>query len=104
MAAAYYRYIGEREKEFIEKQDMIRSNSKVMFFTPVRYENGEVAQRRLALPHRPVWRIGPIPESQMPSFDKLPLRVVGPANGHPGGGVECATSETVHLFAFKKLL
>jgi hypothetical protein len=103
VAAAYYRYIGEREKEFIEKQDTVRSLSRVTFFTPDRYDSNEVAQRRLALPRRPVWRIGPIPDSQMPSFDRLPLRVVGPANGHPGGGVECATSHPVHLFAFKKL-
>ena len=95
----YYRYVGEAELAYISATREIRSLSAVTHFTPDRYDDPDEAQRFLALERRPQFRLGPIPEDEMPEFDAVPLRDVefkGP--GRPGGGTEVATTATVSLF------
>ncbi len=98
MVTTYYRYVHDGEKNSIEDSGMIRSKSGLTWFTPDRYETAAEAEKFLALPSGRNWRVGPIPSDEMPDFDKVPLRPVAPANGQPGGGVECATSLPIYLF------
>lgn len=103
VANLLYRYVSSAEKEFIEHQGIILSRSRITYFTPDRYDDPSEAQAKLALADVPEWRIGGIPEGQMPDFDALSLRVVNPAYRQPGGGVQCATSRPVYLFAMTRL-
>lgn len=82
---------------------MIESKTEVTYFTPDRYDDPREAQAKLALANLPEWRIGGIPDSQMPDFDALSLRVVSPWGKQPGGGTQCATSRPVYLFAMTRL-
>lgn len=95
----YYRYVGEAELAYINANREIRSLSGITHFTPDRYDDPDEAQRFLALERRPQYRVGPIPEGEMPEFDAVPLQEVefkGP--DRPGGGTEMATTATVRLF------
>ena len=103
MAILLYRYVSAAEKQFIEETGMIRSSSGITYFTPDRYEDPVEARSMLALAATPEWRIGGIPDVQMPDFDALPMRVVSPGAGQPGGGTQCATSRPVYLFGITKL-
>ena len=67
------------------------------WYTTTRYTDPVPAQEELALPHFPSHRIGPIPEDEMSTFDILP-RIVAPAFGQPGGGVEARVTGQVFVF------
>ena len=103
METSYYRYVGDAEKKSIEDEGTIQSKYALTWFTPDRYDSAVEAKKCLALSSPPNWRIGPVPSGEMPDFDKVPLRPVAPANGEPGGGVECATSRPVYLFKMVQL-
>lgn len=103
MITTYYRYVDDAEKNSIDQSGFIQSKSGLTWFTPARYDTATDAQKFLALPFLRNWRVGPIPSDEMPDFDKVPLRPVAPAHGHPGGGVECATSHPIYLFKVVKL-
>lgn len=99
-ATGFYRYVRTVEKLAIESEKCIKSASLtgITWFTPDRYDTQSEAQMYLALPARPDHRVGPIPADEMPAFDHARLRVVQPFGGQPGGGLECATTDELHLF------
>jgi hypothetical protein len=103
---AFYRYVDKNEKDLITKEKRIQPGpgQSYKYFTPDRYDSGADAERWLALHYRPEYRIGPIPADEVPDFDHIPLRVVGPANGQPGGGLEAATTQPLYLFEYHGLL
>lgn len=103
MPIAYYRYVGVAEKQHVEGGRSVYSYSGLTFLTPDLYPSAEEARKRLALPTLPVYRAGPFHEHELPPLT-VPHRVVAPANGQPGGGVECAVSEPIVLFGFRELL
>lgn len=95
----YYRYVGEAELAYIRANREVRSLSGVTYFTLDRYDDPDEAQRFLALERRPQFRVGPLPEDEMPEFDALPLQDVEfKGADRPGGGTEVATTATVSLF------
>lgn len=69
----FYRYIGQQEANDIDQHRVIRSRSGTTWFTPNRYDNATQAQRELALPTSPAYRVGPIPADELPDFDAAPL-------------------------------
>lgn len=97
----YYRYVSAQELAHIRTSRTVRSRSEVTYFTPDRYDDPNLAQQRLAMPHVPEYRVGPIAADRMPDFDVVPLQPVGFVDpSRPGGGVEAATSGEVRLFGF----
>ena len=102
---SFYRYVDQKEAIMIEELRRIEPTpgTGVKWYSVDRYESGADAQRHLALRHVPTHRVGPIPVSQMPDFDAHPFRVVSPAFGQPGGGVEAATTQTLYLFDISAL-
>ena len=80
----YYRYVSRAELKFILRNFYIMSRSGFTYFTYERYDDADRAQKRLALERRPEYRIGPIPEEEMPF---IPYKgVVPPTPLFPGGG------------------
>ncbi len=98
----FYRYISHPlEKRQIIESRVIRSANPFSFgtwYTPNRYDNARAAQQFLSLPDEPTNRIGPIENYKIPNFNIVPLRLVAPAYGQPGGGLEACTSYTIYLF------
>ena len=105
-SAGFYRYVSMLEKQATENNKRIKSTSSsgVTWFTTDRYRSKTDAQTYLALPAIPDYRVGPIPADEMPSFDHAPIQVVQPGHGHPGGGVECATTDELLLFDLYPLI
>lgn len=95
-----YRYTDSGEAAAIQRDQRIEPGpGKICkWYTPDRYDVGADAEKFLALAYTPTHRIGPIPSDDLPDFDHVPLRVVGAANGQPGGGLEAATTQTMYLF------
>jgi len=102
MGIFFYRYVGDAEKQYIDQNKMIRSQSGKTYFSPDLYETATDARQRLALPALPAWRVGPIPADEMPDFDAVALQAASPKYGQPGGGLECATNHTVYLLGFSR--
>lgn len=102
MLIEFYRYISMKEEvNQIHREKKIKTiNSKAegTWFTIIRYDESDEAQKMLSLPNKPTYRIGPVPAEQMPSFDVIPLRHVAPAHGQPGGGIEACTSGEIRIF------
>lgn len=97
----YYRYPDDpteitQIKDERKIQNMSVAAGALTYYSPTRYSNVGHAQRDLALPSPPTHRVGPVPEPVMPTF-RVPLRIVGAANGQPGGGLEAATQDEVWL-------
>ena len=104
MSTVFYRYVNQEERDFIEREGMIKSrSSRGTFFTTRRYDTSAKAQKDLALERPPKYRIGPIPGDEMPEFDKRSLQPVGVSGSQPGGGLEGATAHAVYLFAVTPL-
>jgi hypothetical protein len=102
VAIEFYRYISDpaEASQILHDRKIQSKNAKTGYrtwYSPTRYDNPNDAQRELALPNLPIYRIGPIPGDQMPTFD-IPLRSVSPAFGQPGLGVEVRTAFPVWLF------
>ena len=96
----FYRYVSSSEMGRIRETRQIGSRSGVTYFSPDRYDDAQEAYRRLALPRPPDFRVGPIPDDEMPDFDVVPLMSVGFVDPNRlGGGTEAATSRPVRLFA-----
>ena len=70
------------------------------WFTNQRLRDAAEAEMVLALPNRPRYVVGPVPEDEMPFFDVCCARVVDPAYGNPGGGVEFCTTQQVEVFGW----
>lgn len=68
------------------------------WYSPKRYEDPAEALAELAIKRAPDYRVGPIPADEMPDFDVNGMRVVAPANGQPGGGLEVCTTGEAHIF------
>ena len=100
---AFYRYVDDSEKTFVERNHFIMSRSGFTWFTPDVYNSAAQAKAMLALDQVPVWRIGPIRAEDMPDFDHCALRTVGPTADEDGGGWECATTMRVVLFTVTRL-
>ena len=98
---AYYRYTDDTEAAIIQEHSRIERapHQTCKWYTPNRFESGEDARRFLALAYTPTYRIGPIPEDELPDFDHAPLRLVGPNFGQPGGALEAATTQSFYLFS-----
>lgn len=96
----FYRYVNNVEKLFIMERKTIQStmNPQGTYYTPDRFENPNDAQRYLSLRSVPENRVGPIFNFAMPVFDVIPLRVVPPAHGQPGGAYEACTSHPLYIF------
>jgi hypothetical protein len=96
----FYRYTDEVEAAAIRQSQRIEPGAGrvTKWYTPDRYDTGLDARRFLALRYTPVYRVGPIPEDELPDLDHAPLRVVQPAYGQPGGGLEVATTKPMYLF------
>jgi hypothetical protein len=101
----FYRYTDDTEAEEIKKINRIEPapNQICKWFSPDCYDTGSEAQRFLAIRYTPTYRVGPIPSDELADFDHTPLRVVAPAHGQPGGGLEAATTQTVYLFSITRL-
>ena len=101
----FYRYTDDTEAGEIRENNRIEPapNQICKWFTPDRYDTGEEAQRFLAMRYIPTHRVGPIPSDELPDFDHIFLRVVAPAHGQPGGGLEAATTRIAHLFSITRL-
>lgn len=104
MATVYYRYICDisERNQLVAERKIYSMNPTMGFttwYTPTRYDDPFTAQRELALPAAiiPIYRAGPVPENVMPPLTIGPRRVA-PAFGHPGGGIEIATTNPVWLF------
>lgn len=95
-----YRYVGQEEMDFILRTGIIQSKSPKTFYTRDYYTSASEAQRRLAMSSRPKFRVGPIPEGIMPSFDAVAEGRAQPAFGMRGGGHECATAQPLVLGDF----
>lgn len=96
----FYRYTDHVEAALIHQYNKIElgPNQTCKWYTPDRYDTGADAQRFLAMHYTPTYRIGPIPSDELPDFDHSQLRVVGAANGQPGGGLEASTTKTMYLY------
>jgi len=91
----YYRYVSRAELKFILRNFYIMSRSGITYFTYERYDDADRAQERLALERRPEYRIGPIPEEEMPF---IPYKgVVPPTPLFPGGAPEIYITEPLFL-------
>ena len=99
----YYRYVGDDENEFVERNHIIESHSGITWLTPDVYNTGAEAREMLALEKNPLWRIRPIPAEEILEFDHCPLRRVGPDNNEDGGGWECATTRPIRLYTVTRL-
>ena len=101
----FYRYVDDVEEAVIRAMGMIAPapSSLSKWYTPDRYDTGLEAQQYLALRNTPTYRIGPIPSDEIPDPDHVQLRVVAPAFGQPGGGLEVATTKTHYLFEIRRL-
>jgi hypothetical protein len=104
MAILYYRYISDisERNQLVTERKILSMNATTGYetwYTPMRYDNLSIAQRELALPAAvmPIYRVGPVPENLIPPLTVGPRRV-SPAFGHPGGGIEIATTDPVWLF------
>ena len=95
----FYRYVDVRENKQIKKDKRIAlaPGQTFKYYTPDRYDRAADAQRFLALSYPPHYRVGPIPDDELPNLH-VQLRSVAPANGQPGGGQEVATTQTLFLF------
>jgi len=85
-----YRYIGELEKQIVEKDGKIDTpeDIKEKYFSPDGfYSSGYKSQSYLALPCKPVYRIGPIDVKTIQDGKIIPQRAWA-AFGHHGGGWE----------------
>lgn len=102
MASNYYRYTGEEEKVFIEERRCVRSLSGLTFLTPDCYDDARQAEKLLALPTPPIWRIGPIAGDSLPAVETGPRRVF-PRFGKRGGGREIAVRGSIQYPAAVKL-
>lgn len=98
----FYRYISHpiEVQQIIERRIVRTTNPFVSgtWYTPSRYENPQGAQQYLSLPDEPTNRVGPIPIQKIRYFNIVQLRIVGPAYGQPGGGLEGCTTSIVYLF------
>jgi hypothetical protein len=101
----FYRYTDAKEAAIIQEQGRIdrAPHQTCKWYSPNRFESGEEARRYLALAYTPTYRIGPIPQDELPDFDHAPLRVIGPNFGMPGGGLEAATTQPFYLFSMTPL-
>src|SRR6266487_6026018 len=92
----YYRYADAIEAGLImlERKIAPAPGQNYKFYTTDFYDRATDAQRYLALSYLPKYRIGPIPEDEIPTFQIQP-RIVSPTNGQPGGGREAATMHTL---------
>jgi len=63
----------------------------------MRFDDPALAQAYLALPNTPRFRVGPIPDTMMPPFNRTDLRPVAMRYGERGGGIEGRTGEPVFL-------
>ena len=102
---AFYRYTDDNEAAIIQQQGRIERalHQTCKWYTPNRFESGEEAQRYLALAYTPTYRIGPIPEDELPDFDHASLRLVAPNFVMPGGALEAATTQSFYLFTVTPL-
>jgi hypothetical protein len=66
----------------------------------MRFAEPAQAQRLLALDHQPRYRVGPIPDDEMPAFDVCGPQRIEPAGGQPGGGIEVCTTSEIFMFGF----
>jgi len=96
----FYRYVDNVEARIIQEVRRLAPTPgrDCKWYSPNRFESAEEALRYLALAYLPTFRVGPIPERELPEFDYAPLRVVSPAWGQPGGGIEAATTQVFYLF------
>ena len=101
MPTGFYRYISSPGEvtQIVDQRKVHSTNAytrHATWYTPTRFDIPADAQRELALPSAPTHRVGPISAAEMPSF-AIGLRVVAPAFGSPGGGVEAYTYDPVWL-------
>jgi hypothetical protein len=107
-----YRYVSEAERHFIEANSFVQSFWEITWFAvdpPSLYLRNHDAVEHLALSSDRQWRFGPIPADEAPTWDVAPPRTVVPQQTPEGrwvmgGGTECATSETLWLQGFHRLL
>ncbi|MDX1992115.1 MAG: hypothetical protein SF029_06985 [bacterium] len=102
MPTVYYRYVSYLpELEQLRDERKIQSTNPTTqyrtWYTTERYDSPDIAQQRLALKTRPLYRIGPISAEAMPDLTLGPRRVA-PDFGQPGGGIEVAIDHPVWLF------
>ena len=97
----YYHYIYESAEVMQIKDDRRIQSMQVSlnpetWYSPTRYDNPSQAQRELSILKSPTHRVGPIPDTAMPTFHKA-LRLAPADHGQPGGGLEAATRDPVWL-------
>lgn len=101
----YFRY-ASHEAEIVQARDqgIVKTTNPYgaghTYFTDVDLTDPVAAQHLLALPAEPKYSLGPLSEEQMPTFDICSARVIAPAYGRLGGGIEYCTSGSVRLFGF----
>ena len=97
----FYRYIShpmEINNLFEEKTvKTTKPFAQKTYFTTLRETNPTTTQRKLSLPDRPVYRVGPFSTAEMPDLI-INFRIAAPAHGHPGGGIEVAIRRRIHIF------
>ncbi len=100
----FYKYADDYETNLIRQDRSIAPApwQTCEWLSPDRYNSAADAQQYLSLQYRPTQRIGPIPDDLL-DFDYVPLRSVGQKSGQPGGGLEAATTQTIHLFSMTPL-
>jgi len=101
MVREYYRYT-EDQQEIRQLSDDRKIESTVSstnqtWYSPNRYPDSSKAENKLALSITPDYRLGPVSQIKMPTFNKIVQRVPT-RNGKPGGGVEIAVTDPVWLF------
>ena len=107
---AVYRYLSWAEWYSIGHTQQIHSLSGVTYFAiapPSRYDTVASVIENLAVVGKEM-RFGPIPLDEVPDFDVVSPRTVGPQqlpNGRwvAGGGTEAATSGIVYLTCSTRL-
>lgn len=101
MKVEFYRFVSDRsEVDQIVHERRVQSRNPhsnyATWYTPTRYDNPDLALAELALPQCPTHRFGPISADALPGMDVY-LRVVQPAYGQPGRGIEIRTSSPIWL-------
>ena len=97
----FYRYVGRAEKASIDKSGVIKSMRGETYFTTERLDSAQEAQSRFALPVKPAFRFGPIPEDEMPPMAAETLAIF--QFPMPGQGRETFTLEEVYVLGAKEL-